>query len=89
MGDECNCVCLVFALLFGVPCAMVIAGVQYDDPSRCEIDIVPQFLQVSGGIMLGFCALYLVCFMICSDADSSWQLAFVMCVNNACNNKVT
>ena len=63
---------------------MVAVGVQYDDTSMCEIDIVPKFLQVGGGIMLGFLALYLFC-GICWGFET---LPFIMYVNNACSNNI-
>ena len=38
---------------------MVVVGWQYSE--SCTIEIIPQFLQIGGGVMLGFTILYLVC----------------------------
>ena len=43
-----------YGLIFTLPVhlGMVLAGVQYGDPKYCRIEIVPQFLQIGGGIMV-------------------------------------
>ena len=47
--------CLV---VLGVNIAMLVVGGLYDE--SCTIDIIPQFLQIGGGVMLGFTLLFWV-----------------------------
>ena len=58
---------LLLELNINVP--MVLIGVQYDDPLLCKIQSVPQFLQISGGIMIGFAAVNFLCGIKMAFAD--------------------
>ena len=67
LGPTCHVVRLLMELAINVP--MVLIGVQYDDPLICKIQIVPQFLQISGGIMIGFAAVHFLCGIKMAFAD--------------------
>ena len=56
--------------------AVVLIGVQYSDPEYCRIDIVPQFLQVGGGVMLVLNILYLLSTCCFSENDRMNLLGF-------------
>ena len=73
----------IFACLvvFGINIAMLAVGSQYRD--MCNIEKVPQFLQIGGGIMLGLSILLVVC-AVCTDTDwetdkvSGWDNAWLI-----------
>ena len=55
-----SCMCIyAYLVAFVVNMAMVVVGWQYRD--SCTIEIIPLFLQIGGGVMLGLTTLYLVC----------------------------
>ena len=47
----------------GIEIAMVVVGALYSE--SCTVEVVPQFLQIGGGVMLGITILYLVCSVFC------------------------
>lgn len=51
----------------GIEIAMVVVGALYSE--SCTVEIVPKFLQIGGGVMLGFSSLYLVCSVCCCGED--------------------
>ena len=70
---------LAFLTALGVNIAMVVVGVLYSD--SCTIRIIPQFLQIGGGVMLGLSGLYLVCCVCCcgkDDGDVNFGCAIVI-----------
>ena len=68
-------------IVLGVNIAMVVIGVQYEDPHSCTIPIVSQFLKIGGGTMIGFAALNLLCTICCklaSDDEEEGDNSFAM-----------
>ena len=67
-----------YSTAFVLNILMVITGVLYSE--SCRIEIVPQFLQISGGIMLSFTILYGLCTYCCERGDGSinFALAFII-----------
>ena len=86
--EACHFISLV------VNIASVVIGTQYnnvctshnvficDMEKSCNIEIIPQFLQISGGIMIGFAALNLFCAMCCGcgDEEEGNIRAFIMLI---------
>ncbi len=72
MGVKSVLVLVVYLLgclaTLGVNLAMVVIGGQQDHTTR-EIDIIPVFLQVSGGIMIVFAVIHLLSVPICAKKD--------------------
>ena len=74
--------CIFLGVGLGINIAMIAIGVKYnnvctsrnlaicDMKNSCNIEIVPQFLQISGGIMIAFATLYLSCGMCVYGSDS-------------------
>ena len=62
-------------IILAVNIASVVIGFQYGDPEQygdpyiCNIPIVPRFLKISGGVMIGFAALFLFCTNCCCKGD--------------------
>ena len=79
-GDFNPCkVMLVYLIALGVNIAMVVVGVQYSE--TCTIEIIPRFLLIGGGVMLGWTSLYLVCCLCCcgkGEEDTNFACAFVI-----------
>ena len=48
-----------YLIFLGVNIAMVVVGWQYSE--SCTIEIVPKFLKIGGGVMLGLTGLYFIC----------------------------
>ena len=50
-SDEVGRTILAFLIYLGANIAMLVVGTHYRQ--SCQIEIVPQFLQIGGGVMLG------------------------------------
>ena len=67
-GDFNPCkVMLVYLIALGVNITMVVVGVQYSE--SCTIEMIPQFLQIGGGVMFGFTSWYLICSVCCRGEE--------------------
>ena len=72
--------CIVaYLLVLAVNIGMVVIGVQYSH--SCTIEIVPKFLQIGGGAMLGFAIFYVICgisYLLLQETDDSKFFAWVV-----------